>query len=69
MDFKNRAERYAPTHAENEELLAWLRTEVPESVLEPELPIIDPHRETERPSWRRRRHRRRRRAYLNARRG
>ena len=66
MDFKNRVERYAPTHAENEELLAWLRTEVPEPVLEPGLPIIDPHREIECP-WRR--HRRRRRAYFNAQRG
>ena len=50
MDFKNRVERYAPTHAENEELLEWLRAEVPESVLEPELPIIDPHREIECPA-------------------
>mmetsp|Transcript_108138 Transcript_108138/g.230877 ORF Transcript_108138/g.230877 Transcript_108138/m.230877 type:complete len:357 (-) Transcript_108138:28-1098(-) len=43
MDFSKRAERYAAAFPENEELLAWLRKEVPEEVIEPELPIIDPH--------------------------
>ena len=38
-----RAVRYAPTYAENEALLSWLRTEAPEDVLEPELPIVDCH--------------------------
>ena len=31
------------THPENEPLTQWLAREVPETVLEPELPIIDPH--------------------------
>ena len=44
MDFSARAERYASTFEENEELLGWLRKEQPEEVLEPELPICDPHR-------------------------
>ena len=30
-------------HPENEPLAQWLAREVPETVLEPELPIIDPH--------------------------
>lgn len=36
--------RAAPTgYAENEGLESWLRKEEPEPVLEPELPIVDPH--------------------------
>ena len=31
------------THPENESLAQWLAREVPETVLEPELPIVDPH--------------------------
>ena len=31
------------THPENESLERWLARETPETVLEPELPIIDPH--------------------------
>eukprot|EP00404_Azadinium_spinosum_P035005 CAMPEP_0180649416 /NCGR_PEP_ID=MMETSP1037_2-20121125/51572_1 /TAXON_ID=632150 /ORGANISM="Azadinium spinosum, Strain 3D9" /LENGTH=38 /DNA_ID= /DNA_START= /DNA_END= /DNA_ORIENTATION= len=31
------------TCPENEELLAWLRRETPELVIEPELEIVDPH--------------------------
>jgi hypothetical protein len=36
-----RAVRFAPTYPENERLLSWLRTETPEPVIEPELPIVD----------------------------
>lgn len=43
MDLARRATRYAAGAEENEELLAWLRLEEPEDVLEPELPIVDPH--------------------------
>lgn len=43
MDFSRRSVRYAATFPENEELLDWLRKEIPEEVLEPELPIVDPH--------------------------
>ena len=39
----DRADRYAARYPENEVLLEWLRKEVPEEVIEPELPIIDPH--------------------------
>jgi hypothetical protein len=35
--------RFANTYPENEALLAWLRTEPQEPVLEPELPIVDCH--------------------------
>ena len=35
--------RFADTYAENEALLSWLRTEVFEEVLEPDLPIVDCH--------------------------
>ena len=31
------------TYPENEALVQWLERETPEAVLEPELPIIDPH--------------------------
>jgi predicted TIM-barrel fold metal-dependent hydrolase len=31
------------THPENEPLSTWLEQEIPETVLEPDLPIIDPH--------------------------
>merc|ERR1719160_2345017 len=40
---KDRAVRYASTYPENEPLYEWLRKETPEEVLEPDLPIIDPH--------------------------
>jgi len=43
MDFTKRTERYAASFPENEELLSWLRKEKLEPVLEPELPIVDPH--------------------------
>jgi len=43
MDFSRRAERYGRAHPENEEILSWLRREAPEPVLEPDLPIVDPH--------------------------
>jgi len=43
MDYSRRGKRYAATYPENEELLVWLRQETPEQVLEPELPIVDPH--------------------------
>ena len=31
------------THAQNERLINWLAQETPETVLEPDLPIVDPH--------------------------
>ena len=41
------------TYAENEPLTSWLAQESPEEVLEPELPIIDPHHHIwQRPGWR-----------------
>uniref|UniRef100_A0A7S4SMC5 Amidohydrolase-related domain-containing protein n=1 Tax=Alexandrium monilatum TaxID=311494 RepID=A0A7S4SMC5_9DINO len=43
MDFSSRGERFAARFPENEELLSWLRKEQPEPVLEPDLPILDPH--------------------------
>jgi len=45
MDYALRSsqQRYASTYPENEEILSWLRKEEPEQVLEPALPIIDPH--------------------------
>ncbi|CAE8608431.1 unnamed protein product [Polarella glacialis] len=43
MDFQTRTTRYADRYPENEKLLQWLRKEAPEPVLEPELPICDPH--------------------------
>ena len=49
MDFSTRPTRYASTFEENEELLAWLKLENVEEVLEPELPICDPHRERHMP--------------------
>ena len=49
MDFSARPTRYASTFEENEELLAWLKLENVEEVLEPELPICDPHRERHMP--------------------
>lgn len=43
-DLSNRRPvRFADTYPENELLLSWLRTEVVEEVLEPELPIVDCH--------------------------
>lgn len=38
-----RKERFSPTYPENEPFYNWLRKEKPEEVLEPDLPIIDPH--------------------------
>ena len=38
-----RAVRYASTYPENDAFLSWLRKEVPEEVLEPDLPIVDTH--------------------------
>ena len=43
MDFSQREHRYAATYPQNEEILGWLRKEEPESVLEPDLAIVDPH--------------------------
>mmetsp|Transcript_3783 Transcript_3783/g.12031 ORF Transcript_3783/g.12031 Transcript_3783/m.12031 type:complete len:369 (+) Transcript_3783:72-1178(+) len=43
MDYSRRTDRFAKTYPENEEILSWLRKETPEPVLEPELPIVDPH--------------------------
>lgn len=43
MDYSRRKERYAANYPENEEVLAWLRQEVEEPVLEPEMPIVDAH--------------------------
>merc|ERR1719230_324139 len=39
----DRKVRFAATYAENEPGLAWLRKEAFEEVIEPELPICDPH--------------------------
>lgn len=43
MDYSQRVERFAQTYIVNEEILSWMRKETPEPVLEPELPIVDPH--------------------------
>jgi len=43
MDYSRRAARFASAHPQNEEILGWLRRQEAEEVLEPELPVIDPH--------------------------
>eukprot|EP00747_Dinoflagellata_sp_TGD_P048792 gnl/TRDRNA2_/TRDRNA2_145821_c0_seq1.p1 gnl/TRDRNA2_/TRDRNA2_145821_c0~~gnl/TRDRNA2_/TRDRNA2_145821_c0_seq1.p1 ORF type:complete len:377 (+),score=36.51 gnl/TRDRNA2_/TRDRNA2_145821_c0_seq1:50-1180(+) len=43
MDYCKRPDRYKQNYSENEEILSWLRKETPEPVLEPDLPIVDPH--------------------------
>jgi len=43
MDYRTRTTRYAARHPGNEKLVRWLQKEAPEPVLEPELPICDPH--------------------------
>jgi len=43
MDFSKRTERFAKTYELNEELYSWLRKEDPETIVDPDLPIIDTH--------------------------
>ena len=39
----DRKERFASTYPESESFLRWLRKEVVEEVLDPEIPIVDCH--------------------------
>ena len=43
VDYSKRPTRYNKLYPENEELYSWLRKEMPEEIIEPERPIIDPH--------------------------
>ena len=43
VDYSKRSTRYNKLYPENEELYSWLRKEMPEEIIEPKRPIIDPH--------------------------